>query len=161
MTEDTHPPLLPERDESPAQRADRNWIDILQELRATQAGTQIMTGFLLAVAFQPAFDKLDDLERTVYLCLVSLSAAATLLGIAPVLVHRRLFRHGEKERIVRLGNRILMILLGVVTVIASGVCCLIFDVVVGRTAGIIALCVTAVVAIAGWVLIRVTVKRPR
>ncbi|MFZ8499112.1 DUF6328 family protein, partial [Staphylococcus aureus] len=32
--------------ESAAQRADRNWADVLQELRVLQTGTQILTGFL-------------------------------------------------------------------------------------------------------------------
>lgn len=47
------------RDESPSERADRNWYEVLQELRVMQTGTQILTGFLLALAFQPAFADLD------------------------------------------------------------------------------------------------------
>ena len=43
------------RDETLNQRLDRNWIEILQELRVTQTGTQILTGFLLTIAFQPTF----------------------------------------------------------------------------------------------------------
>ena len=43
------------RDESLNEKMDRNWNDILQELRVTQTGTQILTGFLLAIAFQPRF----------------------------------------------------------------------------------------------------------
>ena len=34
------------RDESLNERMDRNWNEILQELRVTQTGTQIFTGFL-------------------------------------------------------------------------------------------------------------------
>ena len=52
---------------SPAERADRNWSEVLQELRVMQTGTQILTGFLLALAFQPAFADLDDGQRTFYL----------------------------------------------------------------------------------------------
>ena len=48
------------RDETPTERYDRNWIELLQELRVLQTGTQILTGFLLALAFQPAFADLDD-----------------------------------------------------------------------------------------------------
>ena len=43
------------RDETPTQRADRNWGEVLQELRVLQTGTQILTGFLLALAFQQTF----------------------------------------------------------------------------------------------------------
>ena len=48
---------------SPSERADRNWNEVLQELRVMQTGTQILTGFLLALAFQPAFADLDDGQR--------------------------------------------------------------------------------------------------
>ena len=61
-TRDTRPgdDLDDGRDETPSERYDRNWIEVLQELRVLQTGTQILTGFLLALAFQPAF---ADLER--------------------------------------------------------------------------------------------------
>ncbi|GAA1828005.1 hypothetical protein JOF54_001982 [Microlunatus capsulatus] len=55
------------REESPNQRLDRNWIEILQELRVTQTGTQVLTGFLLAVAFQPRFDDLETYQQRIYL----------------------------------------------------------------------------------------------
>ncbi|HEX3197712.1 MAG TPA: DUF6328 family protein, partial [Propionibacteriaceae bacterium] len=46
------------RDESLNERMDRNWNEILQELRVTQTGTQIFTGFLLTIAFQTRFGEL-------------------------------------------------------------------------------------------------------
>ena len=66
---DTNPAddLADGRDETPTERYDRNWIELLQELRVLQTGTQILTGFLLALAFQPAFADLNDGERTFYL----------------------------------------------------------------------------------------------
>ena len=33
------------RDETQNERMDRNWYDLLQELRVTQTGTQILSGF--------------------------------------------------------------------------------------------------------------------
>lgn len=42
-----------DRDETPSQRADRNFVELLQELRVAQAGVQILFGFLLALAFSP------------------------------------------------------------------------------------------------------------
>ena len=47
------------RDETLDERMDRNWNEMLQELRVTQTGTQILTGFLLAIAFQNRFTELD------------------------------------------------------------------------------------------------------
>ena len=76
------------RDESVNERADRNWNEILQELRVSQTGTQIISGFLLAVAFQPRFDDLDQYQLVLYLTLVVLAGTAAALGLAPVSLHR-------------------------------------------------------------------------
>lgn len=141
------------RDESPAERADRNWSEILQELRAVQTGTQILTGFLLAIAFQPAFGELPAPERVAYLCLVVGSAAATLLALAPVIMHRVLFRRRQKERLARIGSACLIVLLAVVSLLVAGVTAFLFDVTVDRTAGAIALVVALVVVAATWLVV--------
>ena len=49
-------------------KMDRNWNEMLQELRVTQTGTQILTGFLLTIAFQPTFADLDEFQRTSTWC---------------------------------------------------------------------------------------------
>ena len=72
------------RDETPNERADRNWSEVLQELRVMQTGTQILTGFLLALAFQPAFADLSEYERAFYLVLVVLAALSTIIARRPV-----------------------------------------------------------------------------
>ena len=114
------PDGAPGRDETPEERADRNWAEILQELRAVQTGTQILTGFLLAIAFQPVFAELAMPERLGYLSLVVGAGVATLLAMAPVIMHRLLFRRRQKERLVRAGSRILIALLAVVSLLVSG-----------------------------------------
>lgn len=141
------------RDETPLEKADRNWGDILQELRAVQTGTQIITGFLLAVAFQPRFAELEPYERSLYLVLVVLAGFATVLGLAPVIMHRQLFGLRQKERLVRNANHLLVALLVVVSLLAAGVTSLIFDVVVGRTAGYLALGIAVVVLIVFWTVV--------
>ena len=76
---------------------DRNWNEMLQELRVTQTGTQILTGFLLAIAFQNRFAELDRFQETVYLGLVLAAVLTTALGLAPVNLHRVLFRQHAKD----------------------------------------------------------------
>ncbi len=71
------------RDETENERADRNWEELLQELRVMQTGTQILTGFLLAVAFQPRFTEMDEFQRDLYVVLVALAAIATILRWLP------------------------------------------------------------------------------
>ncbi|MFE6965149.1 DUF6328 family protein [Agromyces sp. NPDC057679] len=149
------------RDETRVERLDRNWGDILQELRAVQTGTQIITGFLLAAAFQPRFAELDDYELTLYLVLVALAGLATVLGFAPVILHRQLFGRQQKDRLVHIGNRMLFGLLAVVSLLSAGVTSLIFDVAVGRVAGYIALGAALAVVIVVWVVVPAIARRSR
>ncbi|WP_245610991.1 DUF6328 family protein [Microbacterium ginsengisoli] len=138
------------RFETATEKSDRNWTDILQELRATQTGTQILTGFLLAVAFQPMFQTLDAFARTFYLCLVTLAGIATLLGLTPIIMHRRLFRHHEKARLVVIGNVFLLATLAVVSLLVAGVAAFLFGVTAGLPAGAVALGVTLAAVAVIW-----------
>ena len=52
-----------DRDETEAQRLDRNWSSLLQELRVAQTGVQLLTGFLLTLPFQQRFTQLDGVMR--------------------------------------------------------------------------------------------------
>jgi hypothetical protein len=123
------------RHETAGERLDRKWNDILQELRVVMTGTQLITGFLLAVAFQPKFAELEQHEIALYLVLVVLATTATMLGLAPVILHRELSGQKQKERVVRVANVLLLALLVVVSLIAAGVAMLIFDVAVSVEAG--------------------------
>ena len=126
------------RPESETQRADRNWNEILQELRVTQTGTQLISGFLLAIAFQQRFGQLDPFQVGFYLVLVVLAAGATALGLAPVALHRQLFRHHEKTQTVAIANRLLRITLVLVALLTSGVVFFVFDVTLGLAAAMVA-----------------------
>ncbi|MCP1429402.1 hypothetical protein J3D45_001900 [Microbacterium foliorum] len=134
------------RDETRNERADRNWDELLQELRVMQTGTQILTGFLLAVAFQPRFEDMDELQRDLYVVLVGLAALATILALAPVGMHRATFGRRRKPELVRVAAGIVKIDLVVIAALTIGVTTLIVDFTVDRTAGLIAL-VASLVAI--------------
>ncbi|WP_306231948.1 DUF6328 family protein [Agrococcus beijingensis] len=140
------------RDETPEQRADRNFADILQELRVVLTGTQLISGFLLAVAFQSRFTELDQDEVVHYLVLVGIAALATLLGMTPVVVHRIHFQKSLKTEIVQLANVLLMATLAVVSVLVVGVTSFIFEVVLSSSAGIWASVVCAAVVVGLWSL---------
>jgi hypothetical protein len=149
------------RTETSVQRSDRNWADILQELRVTQTGTQIITGFLLALAFQPRFTMLDTFSSTVYLVLVCLAATATALNLTPVCLHRWLFRRHVKPELVMIGNVLLRFTLVTVGLLVVGVVLFIFDVVVSHAAGFIAGGITVVVLAALWILLPLIARRAR
>jgi hypothetical protein len=46
--------------EAPQEQLTRNFDELLQELRVTQTGVQILTGFLLTLPFTDRFQDLDD-----------------------------------------------------------------------------------------------------
>jgi hypothetical protein len=135
------------RDESLNERMDRNWNEILQELRVTQTGTQIFTGFLLTIAFQARFSELTTFQVRVYLILVTAAVLTTALGLAPVSLHRSMFREGAKVIIVQAAHVIMRIMLVGVAVMLIGAVLLIFDLVVDRRAAFIVAGVTLLVLI--------------
>jgi TRAP-type C4-dicarboxylate transport system permease small subunit len=50
-------------DETEKQRWDRNFADLLQELRVTQAGVQILFAFLLVLPFSNGFEQVTAVQR--------------------------------------------------------------------------------------------------
>ena len=145
-----HTDLTPESEEK---RLDRNWAELLQELRVTQAGTQIVSAFLLAVAFQQRFKELTQLQLDLYLLLVLLAGVATIIGLAPVILHRTYCRQGAKAHVVKIGNRLLFTEVIVVGLLAIGTTSFVFDFVVGNVAALIAASVISVFVIALWVVL--------
>jgi len=141
------------RDETEDERHDRNWNEMLQELRVTQTGTQILTGFLLALAFQQRFTELSTLQLEFYLVLVALAGLSTALGLAPVVLHRTFFNKRMKDHIVKVGNRLLLAEVVVVGLLAIGVTSFVFDFVFGATAGIITAVIGTVIVLLLWVLL--------
>jgi cation transport ATPase len=102
------------RDESEAERDDRNLAELLQELRVAGLGVQVLFGFLLALPFTSRFSRLSDDQRQLYIATLVLAAAATALLLGPVAYHRVVFRRRQKAHLVRAAN--VMALAGLVAV---------------------------------------------
>jgi hypothetical protein len=147
------------RDETEMERSDRNWTEILQELRVIQTGTQILTGFLLTLAFQQRFTDLDTYQVNTYLALVVAAVLATSLAISPVALHRALFRRRAKDTIVRIANFMLKATLAAVGITLAGTAMLIFDVVVSRGAGLVAGIGALVIVALAWLAMPSVVRR--
>lgn len=126
------------RNESVDERLDRNWMELLQELRVLQTGVQILAGFLLTLPFQARFVTLDDVQITLYLANVTLAALTTALILLPVSVHRRLFRQHLRSALVSSADRIAKVALAGIGLLSVGTSALVFDVTAGRTAGLTA-----------------------
>ena len=95
-----------ERDETPAERADRNFNDILQELRVTQTGVQVLFSLLLTVPFTNRFEKVTDFQKDIYVVALLIAAATIACLVAPVSVHRLVFHTGEKPWVVKVSSRL-------------------------------------------------------
>ena len=89
------------RNESEAERDDRNLAELLQELRVAGLGVQVLFGFLLSLPFTNRFVRLSHGQRDLYLATLVLSTLATALLLGPVAYHRLVFRRGQKEGLVR------------------------------------------------------------
>jgi hypothetical protein len=120
------------RRETYAEKLDRNWAEILQELRILQTGLQLIAGFLMTLPFQARFTALDDYARALYLILVVTAAIALLVVLTPLSVHRWLFRKKVKNRLVASGVWAAKVALGLAALLIMGTSALIFDVVLGR-----------------------------
>jgi MFS family permease len=91
--------------ESEKARWDRNFADLLQELRVAQTGVQILFAFLLTLPFSNGFPKTTAFQKDTYLVALISAAFATAMIISPVAFHRALFRQGRKPELVRYAHR--------------------------------------------------------
>ena len=148
-----------DRDETEAERLDRNWSTLLQELRVTQTGVQLLTGFLLTLPFQQRFTLLDGTMRAVYLVTVACSIGSTVLLVAPVGMHRVLFRRHRLDAIVSAAHASAVAGLALLGIALTGVAVVIFNTVVGRTGAWIAGGCTIAAVVTFWLLIPLPMRR--
>ena len=147
------------REETVSERLDRNFGEMLQELRVAQTGVQILFAFLLTAAFSARADELTGARQTAYVLSVVTSALAACALMAPVVIHRVLFRHGAKDRLVRAAQWLTlggMALLGVSIVTALWV---VLDMVVGGPGAAAVALAAAVVFVLVWVVLPAALRR--
>lgn len=139
-----------QRHETAPQRLDRNTVELLNELRIAGTGIQVMFAFLLILPFNVGWKKVDGFERTEYFVTLMVVALAAFLLMAPPIHHRLLFRHGEKQFLITVGNRLAiagMVCLGIGFI---GIVVLISDVVIGGAAPAIFGILAAIVIVLLW-----------
>lgn len=127
------PASPPGRDETAEQRADRNLTELLGELRVALPGVQVLFAFLLIVPFNQRFADVTTFQRDLYLATLICTALASALLIAPSMNHRIEFRHGDKEHLVKVANRLTIAGLTLVALAMTGVVALLTDFVFGTT----------------------------
>src|SRR2546422_935131 len=104
------------RHETELERYDRNLNELLGELRVALPGVQVLFAFLLVAPFNQRFGSVSSFERALYLCALLLTLLASILLIAPTLLHRLHFQLAGQALIVHAANSSTMAGLGVFTV---------------------------------------------
>jgi hypothetical protein len=149
------------RQESVAQRADRNIAELVQELRVVGLGVQVLFGFLLSLPFTMRFTKLDTVQRNLYLTSLVLAAVATTLLIGPVAYHRLVFRRGMKEQLVQFANMLAIFGLAAVAGAVLIAVLLVMDFVAGAVAAGLVTAVLACMLAVLWFVVPLTQRRDR
>lgn len=147
-----------ERRETALERIDRNWTDLLQELRVLQTGIQILTGFLLTLPFQQRFAELTGGQVFVYLSLVVLSVLITALLMSTVVMHRTFFQLRIKPELVRNSDILLRVTIILVGFVLIGTLGLVFDLVLGSGTGAIAAVVLALILAFLWSVLPLAIR---
>jgi Family of unknown function (DUF6328) len=119
------------RGETPLQRADRAYGEILQEVRVAQTGVQILFAFLLTLAFTSRFTAITQFQKYVYVLTLMLSAAAAALLIAPAAFHRVVYRRRLKQHLVHAASQLALAGLVLLLLAMVSALLLILDVVTG------------------------------
>ena len=96
-------------EESKGERLDRELGELLQELRVILPGVQVLLAFLLTAPFQQRFAAIPGSMRNAFFAAIVCAALATAFLIAPSAHHRMRWRAGDKERLVRIGNRMTIV----------------------------------------------------
>ena len=156
----TPEPSPPTGDDLSEQTINRNWTELVQELRATQIGVQVLIGFLLALPYTSKFDTLDRFEKAAYLVVLSMAVAATAAVLAPIAYHRILFRRGVRPWLVETANTIARAGLVLAALSMCGVVFLAFDLVAGTGAGVAASVVTVVGYVVLWLVVPMRAHPP-
>ena len=68
----------PPQDETPKERADRELIELLNELRVVLPGITVLLGFLLAVPFARGWTRVTEFQRDVFV----IAFLATAVSVA-------------------------------------------------------------------------------
>jgi hypothetical protein len=142
-----------EDNEDRSEKLDRELIELLNELRVMLPGVQVLFAFLLTVPFSQRFESTTTTERVAYYIALASAALCSILLITPSVYHRVQFRQHDKERLLKVGNSVVIV--GTI-VLGLGIASAVYfvtgflvDDAVGLAAGIITF---VIVVLMWWVL---------
>jgi hypothetical protein len=106
--------------ESDFARLNRNLNELLQELRISEVGAQILFAFLIGLPFTSGFSHVTKAEKAVYGVTLLLAVLSAALLISPAAYHRIVFRHHRRAELVGYASHILLGALTMLSLAMSG-----------------------------------------
>lgn len=149
---DLHP-VDSTRDETPGERIDRHWNEMLQELRVTLTGVQLLFAFLLTVPFQQRFEELNDFSRILYVVVICLAATSTAVTLAPVITHRFLYTKHKKDVLLTLSDGLTKASFVLIGLTLAGALLLVIDMVLTHSSAAIIVGGITLVVIVLWAVV--------
>ena len=120
-------------DSDSGSKLDRELNELLQELRVTLPGVQVLFAFLFTVPFSQRFGQLTTTQRTSYFIAFLTAAASTALLLAPAAYHRIQWRQHDKERLLQVSTRMALGGLALLTVAMASAAFVVTDVLYDTT----------------------------
>lgn len=153
-----HRPVY-DRDENVYTRLDRNYSELLQELRISETGVQVLFGFLLAISFQQRFAEIDEFEQVVFVATLLCCTLSIGLLVAPVAYHRVVFRRGLKDKLVEAASAFVIAGTTFMLLAIIGSVLLILDFAIGRVFGLVIASILMALFLALWIALPVMALR--
>jgi Family of unknown function (DUF6328) len=148
-----------ERDENRVEQLDRHWIELLQELRLAQTGTQIFFAFLLTIAFTQPFRDADRFTHLVFAGTLITSAIAMGLFLAPVSFHRLTYQKKVRDKMLPIAGRLTIVGMVFLVIAIAGGLMLALDVVLGRNEAYVVVAVVVAIVLVSWYGLPAWVRR--
>jgi O-antigen/teichoic acid export membrane protein len=137
-------------DEADERDLDRELNEFLQELRVMLPGVQVLLAFLLTVPFTNRFVTLSGEDRAIYFLAVVATSLAIVLLMTPGVQHRMRFREHDKEALLQVSNRIVLLATLAIGVAIGAVAFLITEYLYGVTTGVIITAALGAVILSLW-----------
>jgi Family of unknown function (DUF6328) len=148
-----------ERDEDRIEQLDRHWIELLQELRLAQTGTQIFFAFLLTIAFTQPFRDADRFTHLVFAGTLITSAIAMGLFLAPVSFHRLTYQKKVRDKMLPIAGGLTIVGMVFLVIAIAGGLLLALDVVLGRNEAYVVVAVVVAIVLVSWYGLPAWVRR--
>jgi hypothetical protein len=146
-------------EETEHERIERDYVELLEEIRIALPGGEVILGFLLTAPFSERFSRLHETQKLVYFASLLCVALATALLLAPTAYHRIRFQEGDKPWITRRGTALVLAAMIAMVPGISGALFVVTDVTFSRLAALLVSGGVAVFLVGLWFVVPLMRRR--